>query len=76
MTDTHIVTVARHIIEEERRHPEARGAFSDILTDMALAGKVISRQVNMAGLIDILGAPDVRTCRERPSRSSTSSLRR
>lgn len=55
MTDTHIVTLARHIIEEERRHPEARGAFSDILTDIALAAKVISRQVNMAGLIDILG---------------------
>ena len=55
MSDTHIVTIARHIIEEERRHPEARGAFSDILTDMALAAKVISRQVNMAGLVDILG---------------------
>ncbi len=55
MTDTHIVTIERHIIDEERRHPEARGAFSNILTDMALAAKVIARQVNMAGLIDILG---------------------
>jgi len=55
MNETHIVTIERHIIEEERKHPEARGAFSDILTDMALAAKVISRQVNMAGLIDILG---------------------
>jgi fructose-1,6-bisphosphatase I len=55
MTDTHIVTIDRHIIEEERRHPEARGAFSNILTDLALAAKVIARQVNMAGLIDILG---------------------
>ncbi|MEX0935353.1 MAG: class 1 fructose-bisphosphatase [Gemmatimonadota bacterium] len=53
--DTHIVTIERHIIEEERRRPEARGAFSDLLTDIALAAKVISRQVNMAGLIDILG---------------------
>jgi fructose-1,6-bisphosphatase I len=55
MTETHIVTIARHIIEEARRHPEARGAFSDILTDIALAAKVISRQVNMAGLMDIIG---------------------
>ena len=55
MTETHIITIERHIIDEERRHPEARGAFSNILTDMALAAKVISRQVNMAGLIDILG---------------------
>jgi fructose-1,6-bisphosphatase I len=55
MTDTHIVTIERHIIEEERRHPGASGAFSNILRDMALAAKVISRQVNMAGLVDILG---------------------
>lgn len=55
MSETHIITIDRHIIEEERRHPKARGIFSDILTDMALAAKVISRQVNMAGLVDILG---------------------
>ncbi len=56
MSETHIVTIDRHIIEHERKHPEARGAFSNILTDMALAAKVISRKVNMAGLMDILGA--------------------
>jgi fructose-1,6-bisphosphatase I len=55
MSETHIVTIERHIIEQERAHPEARGAFSNILTDMALAAKVISREVNMAGLMDILG---------------------
>jgi fructose-1,6-bisphosphatase I len=53
--DTHIVTIERHIIDQERRVPEARGAFSGILTDMALAAKVISRKVNMAGLLDVLG---------------------
>jgi fructose-1,6-bisphosphatase I len=56
MDETHIVTIERHIIDEERRFPHARGAFSRILTDMALAAKVISRKVNMAGLLDILGA--------------------
>lgn len=55
MPDTKIVTIARHIIEEERKHPETRGVFNNILTDMALAAKVISRQVNIAGLVDILG---------------------
>ena len=60
MSETHIVTIDRHIIEQERRHPEARGAFSDILTDIALAAKVISREVNMAGLIDILGGAGTR----------------
>jgi fructose-1,6-bisphosphatase I len=53
--ETHIVTIERHIIEQERRFPDARGAFSGILTDLALAAKVISRKVNMAGLLDVLG---------------------
>ena len=55
MNETSVVTLARHIVEEERRHPEATGAFSDILYDIALAAKIISRQVNKAGLVDILG---------------------
>ena len=55
MKETSVVTLARHVVEEERRHPEATGAFSDILHDIALAAKIISREVNMAGLVDILG---------------------
>ncbi len=66
MTDTHIVTIDRHIIDEERRKPEASGAFSNILTDMALAAKVISRQVNMAGLVDILGRAGHRNVQGEP----------
>jgi len=66
MTDTHIVTIDRHIIEEERRHPEASGAFSNVLTDIALAAKVISRQVNMAGLVDILGRAGHRNVQGEP----------
>ncbi len=55
MKETSVVTLARHVVEEERKHPEATGAFSDIIHDIALAAKVISRKVNMAGLVDILG---------------------
>jgi fructose-1,6-bisphosphatase I len=55
MPDTSVVTLDRHVVEEERRHPHATGAFSNILYDIALAAKIISRQVNMAGLVDILG---------------------
>jgi fructose-1,6-bisphosphatase I len=53
--DTHIVTIGRHIIDSERRFPGARGAFTSILSDLALAAKVISSKVNMAGLLDVLG---------------------
>ena len=48
-------TIYRHIIEEERKIPEATGQLSDLLSDIALACKVISLEVNRAGLIDILG---------------------
>jgi fructose-1,6-bisphosphatase I len=48
-------TFYRHIIDEERKIPEATGQLSDLLSDIALACKVISLQVNRAGLIDILG---------------------
>lgn len=48
-------TFYRHIIEEERTYPEATGQLSDLLADIALACKVISLEVNRAGLIDILG---------------------
>jgi fructose-1,6-bisphosphatase I len=50
-----VVTIERHIIEQERRYPEASGAFSDILYGIALAGKLISREVRRAGLVDVLG---------------------
>jgi fructose-1,6-bisphosphatase I len=49
------ITLFRHIIEAERQHPEATGELSDLLADIALACKLISLEVNRAGLIDILG---------------------
>lgn len=55
-----IVTIERHIIDMERQHPEATGAFSTILYDLAFAAKMIAREVNMAGLVDILGGTDER----------------
>src|SRR5215208_2026991 len=55
-----IVTIERHIIDQERKFPEATGAFSTILYDLAFAAKLIAREVNMAGLVDILGGTDVR----------------
>jgi fructose-1,6-bisphosphatase I len=49
------ITLYRHIIEQERKHPNATGELSDLLADIALACKLISLEVNRAGLIDILG---------------------
>ncbi len=58
MVGKSVVTIERHIIDQERRHPQATGAFSGILYEIALAAKIIAREVKMAGLIDILGGTD------------------
>jgi fructose-1,6-bisphosphatase I len=60
MTSRSVVTIDRHIIDQERLHPEATGALSDILRHMALSAKIIAREVNKAGLVDILGATGTR----------------
>jgi fructose-1,6-bisphosphatase I len=50
-----LVTIERHIIEAEREFPEATGAFSNILYDLAFSAKMIAREVRRAGLADVLG---------------------
>ena len=37
-------------------HPEATGDFTALMTSLTLAAKIISREVNKAGLVTILGA--------------------
>ncbi|TKJ41813.1 fructose-bisphosphatase class I [candidate division LCP-89 bacterium B3_LCP] len=48
-------TIERHFMLQEKSHPEAKGEFTQLLMDIALAGKIISREVNKAGLVEILG---------------------
>ena len=48
-------TLNRFIVEQERLYPEATGTFTNLVTDIALAGKVISYHVNKAGIVNILG---------------------
>jgi len=43
-------------MEQERLHPEATGELSNLLYDLCLAAKIISRHVRRAGLADILGS--------------------
>ncbi|MCK9408159.1 MAG: class 1 fructose-bisphosphatase [Bacteriovoracaceae bacterium] len=50
-----VVTLERHIIEGERAHPGATGHFSNVLRDLTLAIKIIWREVNKAGLVNIIG---------------------
>lgn len=61
MTGSQIGTTLTHkILREQRQHTTRTGEtptgeFSELLNQIAVAGKIISAEVNMAGLADILG---------------------
>lgn len=49
------INLTRHIYETQKEHPEATGELTGILNQIAFAAKVVSREVNKAGLVEILG---------------------
>ena len=49
------ITVSRQLWDDQRLHPEATGELTGLLDEMIVAAKIISAEVNMAGLADILG---------------------
>lgn len=55
ITVNKLVTIERHIIEQEGSHPEATGEFSRLMRDLTLAIRIITRDVRRAGLNDVLG---------------------
>lgn len=52
MSDT-VYTISRFILEHQP--PQARGEFTNLLYDVALAAKLIAQKTTRAGLVDILG---------------------
>jgi fructose-1,6-bisphosphatase I len=50
-----LITLDEFTIQETRQFPNATGELSSLLRDIALACKIINKQVNKAGLVDILG---------------------
>lgn len=50
-----LITIDRHISEQQSVHPSATGELSQILRDLALAIRIISRDVRRAGLNNVLG---------------------
>ncbi|MCX6215029.1 class 1 fructose-bisphosphatase [Spirosoma sp.] len=53
------VTLDRYIMHRQTAFPYATGELSQLLRDIALAGKIIHREVNRAGLIDLTGGMGV-----------------
>ncbi len=50
-----IITLTRHIIDEQHRFPNATGEFTNLMNDICFAAKRISYHTNKAGLLDVLG---------------------
>jgi fructose-1,6-bisphosphatase I len=51
---TTVFTIERYLLESQPDY--ARGEFTNLLYDIALAAKIISVKTNRAGLVDILGS--------------------
>ncbi|MCX8481627.1 MAG: class 1 fructose-bisphosphatase [Sediminibacterium sp.] len=49
------ITLDRFIQNNEKLYPKSEGQFSQLIRDIALAAKVVNREINKAGLIDIMG---------------------
>ena len=50
-----IKTLGQFIIEKQADFPYSKGELSRLLRDIAIAAKIVHREVNKAGLADILG---------------------
>lgn len=49
------ITLGQFIIERQADFPFAKGELSRLLRDIGIAAKIVNREVNKAGLADILG---------------------
>lgn len=50
-----LITLEEYIIKAQNRFPGATGDLSQLLRDISLAAKIISREVNKAGITNLLG---------------------
>lgn len=48
-------TLGQFIIEKQADFPFAKGELSRLLRDIGIAAKIVNREVNKAGLVEILG---------------------
>ena len=51
-----VETLDEFVIRKQTEFPYARGDLSRLLRDIGLAAKIVNREVNKAGLVDILGS--------------------
>ena len=54
-----LITLDEFIIQRQKDFPFATGELSGLLRDIGLASKIISREVNKAGLVNLSGQAGV-----------------
>lgn len=55
-TSKDVVTFQSHLVDQQRRHPEATGALSWILISVSVSAKMIAAKIRRARLEGVLGA--------------------
>ncbi|WP_026958712.1 MULTISPECIES: class 1 fructose-bisphosphatase [Aliagarivorans] len=54
-----MITLGEYIIEKQHQYPNATGELTQLLGAIRLASKVVNREINKAGLVDIIGTTGV-----------------
>ncbi|PON90688.1 Fructose-1,6-bisphosphatase [Trema orientale] len=52
---TDLMTITRHVLNEQSKHPEARGDFTILINHIVLGCKYVCSAVNKAGLAKLIG---------------------
>ena len=56
MSAARAITLGEYLIENQEKFPYAKGELTSLLSAIRLAAKVVNREINKAGITDILGA--------------------
>lgn len=51
-----LITLAEFIIKNQHQYPEAKGELSQVFGAISLASKLVHREINKAGIVDIAGS--------------------
>ena len=52
---TDLMTITRHVLNEQSRNPESRGDFTILLSHIVLGCKFVAFAVNKVGLAKLIG---------------------
>lgn len=51
-----LVTLSRHIADQQRKSPHTSGKFTELLQQIAMTSKMVAYEVRKANILDVLGA--------------------